>query len=291
MATTPHATLTGVDQHEPKGVQDADLGDVYVADGNGSGTWDPQVVFAYPPKFIAGMTYENSSGDATNDIVVLSGYCRDSTNTEDIDLASSITKQLDAAWAVGTDAGGLDEGTIADATYHIFVIKRTDTDVVDVLFSLSPTAPTMPTDYTKFRRVGSFLRASSVIMTLSVAEMAGGAVEVLRTPILDVSVLNQSTVAISRTLSVPTGVKFSAIVSGITSTNSGGTGALLLTSLDQADTAASTTGIATTAHPASDLSGFSGHIRTNTSAQIRTRASAANNVIRLTTHGWIDYRR
>lgn len=39
MANVAHASLTGAELHEPKGVTAAALGEVYVADGNGSGNW------------------------------------------------------------------------------------------------------------------------------------------------------------------------------------------------------------------------------------------------------------
>jgi hypothetical protein len=39
MATIDHSVLAGTELHEPKGVDSADLGQVYVADGNGSGNW------------------------------------------------------------------------------------------------------------------------------------------------------------------------------------------------------------------------------------------------------------
>src|SRR5262249_31327116 len=46
---------------------------------------------------------------------------------------------------------------VANSTwYHLFVIERTDTGVVDELCSTSATAPTLPTNYTKKRRIGSF---------------------------------------------------------------------------------------------------------------------------------------
>lgn len=38
MANVAHSTLTGSDLHEPKGIAAANSGDVYVADGAGSGT-------------------------------------------------------------------------------------------------------------------------------------------------------------------------------------------------------------------------------------------------------------
>lgn len=39
MANIAHASLTGAELHEPKGVATAALGEVYVADGTGSGNW------------------------------------------------------------------------------------------------------------------------------------------------------------------------------------------------------------------------------------------------------------
>lgn len=39
MATKPHKLLTGADLHEPKGVETALTGQVYVANGAGSGAW------------------------------------------------------------------------------------------------------------------------------------------------------------------------------------------------------------------------------------------------------------
>lgn len=39
MANIAHASLTGAELHEPKGVSTATLGDVYVANGTGSGSW------------------------------------------------------------------------------------------------------------------------------------------------------------------------------------------------------------------------------------------------------------
>lgn len=39
IANIAHSVLAGTEIHEPKGVTDASLGQVYVADGNGSGNW------------------------------------------------------------------------------------------------------------------------------------------------------------------------------------------------------------------------------------------------------------
>lgn len=93
----------------------------------------------------------SASGPA---IVAAAGEAADSTGIDLMVLTSSINKSTNA-WAVGSTNGGLDTGTIANNTwYNIYVIKRPDTGVVDALISLSATSPTMPTNYTLFRRIG-----------------------------------------------------------------------------------------------------------------------------------------
>jgi len=73
-----------------------------------------------------------------------------------MDLVTGVVKGIDAAWTVGTLVGGLDTGTVAANTlYAIWLIKRSDTGVVDALLSLSFTAPTMPANYDLKRLIGA----------------------------------------------------------------------------------------------------------------------------------------
>jgi hypothetical protein len=114
--------------------------------------------FPLPTNHKNGLILSNDSGDAAHDINVTAGKARDATDVGNLALATEITKQIDAAWAVGDDAGGLDTGTVAaDTMYAVWLIKRVDTDVVDVLLSASFTAPTMPTNYTLKRLIGAIL--------------------------------------------------------------------------------------------------------------------------------------
>jgi len=93
--------------------------------------------------------------DADNDVNVTAGGVMDATNALALTLASEITKQIDAAWAVGDNAGGIDTGSVAnDTVYAVWLIARSDTSVVDVLFSTSFTSPTMPTNYDYKRLIG-----------------------------------------------------------------------------------------------------------------------------------------
>jgi hypothetical protein len=97
----------------------------------------------------------------TTTFSVAPGGVGDDTFVSTILLGASITKSL-SAWAVGSGNGSLDTGAIAASTgYYVYLIKRTDTQVVDVLISLSATAPTMPTNYTLKRMIGWVLTNGS----------------------------------------------------------------------------------------------------------------------------------
>lgn len=161
-----------------------------------------------PQGYFYGLSLTNNGADPVNDIDVAAGAARSLANTADIVLASAITKRLDAAWAVGTNQGGLDTGTKTNSTwYYAWLIKRTDTGVVDVLFSTSRTAPTMPGSYTEKRRLkGAFkVDGSGNIVTFvqsgeTFTRKAIGA--------LDVSSSAFSTTATLVALDLPTGKKW-----------------------------------------------------------------------------------
>ena len=113
---------------------------------------------------IWGLTLSNNGADATNDIDIAVGEAASTeTNAQLMRLTSALTKRLDANWVVGTNQGGLDTGAIANAWYAVWLIRRSDTGVVDVLFSLSASAPTMPANYDQKRRIGWIQRSAGAI--------------------------------------------------------------------------------------------------------------------------------
>lgn len=99
-------------------------------------------------------TMANNSTDLANDIDFTDGFCYDLATKEKI-VCIAMTKRLDAVFATGINAGGLDSGTIAINTwYHCFAISRAD-GTSDFLFSTSADSPTMPTGFVNKRRIGS----------------------------------------------------------------------------------------------------------------------------------------
>lgn len=101
----------------------------------------------------------NNGSDANHDIDFSAGKVLDTTGSAVLQLSSVLTKQIDAAWSVGDDAGGLDTGTVAaDTDYGLWIVRRSDTGVVDAVFSLETGAlagpATPPTNYDQWRLVG-----------------------------------------------------------------------------------------------------------------------------------------
>ena len=81
--------------------------------------------------WIGGLTL--STAGASTTFAVAAGEAVDSTNTNLMKLASAISKTT-SNWVVGSGIGALDTGAIAaTAWYHVYLIKRPDTGVVDVI--------------------------------------------------------------------------------------------------------------------------------------------------------------
>jgi hypothetical protein len=236
-----------------------------------------------------------STAGASTTYGIAAGVATDSTGVGSMSLASAYTKTT-AAWAVGSGAGSLDTGAIAANTwYHVWLIKRTDTNVVDALVSLSATAPTMPASYTLKRRIGSMKTNGS---SQWIKFIQNGNLFVWDVSVSEFIAVNPGTAAVLRTLTVPTGVKVLANMSILTagaSMSADYPGGVYLTDPSQTDTAAS--GSIFTVY---GYAGFAGQMNvtataqcmTNTSAQIRTRVehSTAGTNVTGVTHGWVDQR-
>lgn len=111
-------------------------------------------------EFVTGLTLSNNAGDPNNDIDIAPGRARGSGVT--VEISSTITKRLDASWSEGDGEGGLDTGSkAANATYHVFVIRKDDDGTGDVLLSASATSPTVPVGWTRVQRLGAIMTDGS----------------------------------------------------------------------------------------------------------------------------------
>lgn len=250
------------------------------------------------PGYLSGLTIanDNSGANIANDISVAAGNATDSTNAQSITLAAALAqKHVNVAWAAGATAGCLDTGAVGNATYFIFLIlQTTGGSNVDVLCSLSPSAPTMPANYTLKRRIGAVIRAAAA----NVLFVQDGNQFTLNTPVIEQNaVVPANTNAYTVTLAgVPIGIRVKMF--GSTALNVTGSSTILLYSdLAIADTAPGTqiasiqtTPISVGVTPNASAAQFA--VQTNASGQVRGRVSFrdANTFTYMSTFGWIDPR-
>lgn len=110
--------------------------------------------------YFSGFEMTNNASDLLHDIDISAGVARSDDDTANLSGAA-MTKRLDAAWSAGTGGGFLDTGSIAANTgYYMFVIGKAD-GTTDFLASASLAAPSLPTGYTKKRRIGWMFTDSS----------------------------------------------------------------------------------------------------------------------------------
>jgi hypothetical protein len=111
---------------------------------------------------ITGLTLANDGTSPNTHVTIATGQARSSTDAFDLRLTTGLVKRLDQAWAIGTNNGALDTGSVAANTgYHVFLIRRTSDGVLDVLMSTSATNPTLPSGFGAFRRLGAVLTDAS----------------------------------------------------------------------------------------------------------------------------------
>lgn len=222
------------------------------------------------------------------------GSAADSTAVTSMVLGTPYTKTT-SAWTVGTGVGGLDTGIIANSTwYHVYIIKRPDTGVTDILFSLSATAPALPAGYTLFRRIGSIKTNASGQWVRFIQD---GDNFTWDSPPADVNVSNPGTASVIRTISTPPGIRVEAILM----LGWGGSAlgdnpaAIYLSDLMITDLAPNVGTGTLYVYSASVLinnASLVTRIFTNTASQIRSRLqlSGVNTAMYITTYGWIDRR-
>lgn len=236
------------------------------------------------PGYINGLIMGTAGGSGTMSIGA--GVANDSTNTVLMNLASVISKTT-ASWAVGTGNGGIDTGSIANATwYHFYQIERVDTGVVDVIFSLSASAPALPANYTLYRRIGSGKTDGSAHWLLFTQT---GDQFIWNAPVTDVNAIATTAGRVNKALSTPTGIVTSALFRAGLNVGAATT-AIIFTSLQESDQTPAPGVIADLAAVINTFANSSFSRLTDTSSQIGVRSSTTSATYTISTYGWIDTR-
>jgi hypothetical protein len=237
-----------------------------------------------------------STAGSSTTVTTAAGQATDSTAAQAMTLASALAK-TSSAWAVGTSQGGLDTGSISGSAtwYHFYLIKRTDTGVVDVIFSTSASAPTLPTNYSLYRRIGAcrwngstwvkFIQKNDTFMW--------------DVPVSNLATSNPGTTAVLQTMTVPTGISVEVLLSlgGTCLSSDIGPGAIYISDPALSDQVPAVFGACTLEVYDARGTGivtFGAQARcfSNTSAQVRYRCelSSSNVQFSINTNGWVDPR-
>ena len=248
-------------------------------------------VASFPLMHISGLLWQNNSGDATNDIDIAAGSCRDSTNTVDI-VCAAMTKQLDANWAVGTNAGMRNSAAaITDTDYYIYAVS-TAPGVQDYYAHTSATIATVITAlqaesggsaYVYARMIGWIKRVAGTIVAFKTYETEGGGIDLLwSAPTLDINVANTLTTsrrtdAVKVPLNFSTEANLNVLIDDATTQSS-----TWICCPDQTDAAPSTS-----AAPLSNIPQASGAIRFGSTA-LRVRTSATGTIAARSTLATVD---
>lgn len=253
--------------------------------------------------YLAGLTLSTAGGSAT--FSVAAGEAADSGNAFMMALAAAISKTT-AAWAAGTgngawDGGGANPATTGATWFHVYLIRRPDTGVVDVALSQNASAPVfgvnIPAAYTQYRRIGSMKTAAANVWTKFIQD---GDRFMWDVPIQDVpATANPGTAAQTRTISTPLGVRTRAIVVVVvdaTNASTDGPINIYVSDLSVTDSipgsAVKNVQLFTPGITTEIAYGGLVEVMTNTSSQIRCRInqSAAGTIFFLNTNGWFDSR-
>ena len=238
--------------------------------------------------YLAGLTL-STPGSSPN-VSISAGIAADNANGDMLTLIAALTKTIGAGgWSAGNGGGVLDTvgAVVNSAWYHFHLIKNPTTGVVDVIASQSATAPTLPSGFTRSRRIGSIkTTASGQWSTFS----QDGDQFLWGVVVADAISVTAPAVATPVSVSVPTGVKMNALMvfrADYVSANN----AVLASSFDQADQPPGSAVYQTVSiNSSANVNSTAIAIRTDLNAQIRVRAITATCTYSIMTYGWIDRR-
>jgi hypothetical protein len=244
------------------------------------------------PGMLSGLGMQSDTpGTPTTVLDVSPGTACSDDNTTMMVLSSIMQKRTSNPFAAGSGAtvGSLDTGAItANTWYHVFLIARADTGVVDILTSLSATAPLMPSPYTKKRRIGSFKTSGTSVF---VGWLQRGRTFYWQIPVQDIAGTAVSSTPANLTFpSIPPGVQVRPILS-VEQQGASATTSLRFYSPDLADNNVQTY-MSMLGGSISGATGFYSYAEgifnySNTSQQLRVFANYGGTCL-VVVLGWVD---
>jgi len=256
-----------------------------------------------PRNYFAGLVTSQDT-DADHDINVAVGQARDTGDTGNILVTSTITKQLDATWAAGDDAGGLNDtdfasgssGPEASTQYHVFLLGKTSNDAFDVGFDKNVSATNLLADaaviaagFTTYRRIAS-LKTDASENWVDYTQYGNHFVLTDPPTGTELTAMTDDTAVTITLPGCPTGISVLAECNCFLDENT--VYEFYVSTMDQTDSAASRSAAPYLQFAGNaDEKGRAFTIQTNTSAQFRVRpkvAASTFDTFNVTCSGWFD---
>ena len=267
---------------------------------------------ALPRNYLAGVvtSLEGVSSGVADDMNFAVGQRRNTGDTANILVNTTITKQIDATWAAGDDAGGMNDNAAAatGTWYHCFVLGKANTaglaSDIDAGFDTDFNATNLLADiaviaagYTTYRRVASMKTASGSAQFLDYTQRGNMFIPVLPIGNLNIGATSDTVETITL-LGAPTGHSTLVQLNITAEETAAGETVGYIMNADAGDSPADidALGAAPLANTISHTSGSdtdaqSMWIRTNTSAQIKHEfngAGATIDEVNYAVCGWLD---
>lgn len=237
--------------------------------------------------YITGLTLSTTASSSS--FQVAAGMAANNTNAVYMKLAASVQKNT-GPWSVGINGGAMQPGALAGSTfYHVWLIRRPDTGVVDILCDLATVlTPVLPSGYTQYRRIGSIKTDGANNWTRFVQR---GDYFLWDVSVNDVSSAAIGTTAIPTATATPPSIRTKGIYNVAVLSPAAGHG-LLVSSMDISDQVPTGGNLNVGfVQVASGVSLCRVDEITDTSRQIRVRASVAGCNYWVWTVGWQDFLR
>lgn len=181
-------------------------------------SFDPPPLTLYISGFVP-----TQAADSTHDLSFSSGMCRNSDNTAwCLPTWTTLIKQIDAAFAEGTNQGGMATGSVANSTayYYNLIRKNSDETVFDICIDVSASHANTPSGWTFMRELHrEFTDGSALLRPQTYLEISGGGIRSkLGTVLTGFTDSNPGTNLVTKTLPVPPGTEVMGTLSLIDAT-------------------------------------------------------------------------
>ncbi|WP_155951286.1 hypothetical protein [Rhizobium mesoamericanum] len=193
----------------------------------------------------------------------------------------AFTKNLNAVWAAGSGNGGRDTAAAitANTTYHLHALINNTTGDPDFLFSLSPTAPTVPSGYSLVTRIDWCYTNATPNAIWDYTQVGNEKFLGVSTWINTTGSIADALYTLPAAIPVPGGIRTAVTILVSTASNTNGS---VSTAVNDADAALANYGpvYATSTVGgvvASTANGAGGRCKTNTSRQLRMLFNISGN--------------